>query len=241
MKHSIYLFVLIALLLSGCSMISNKKIRGNGILKEMKIDVSKFDDINVSAAIQVYVRQDSFYAVRVEAEENLMDFINIDATYRYELVLGAERGYNLQPTKPIKVFVSSPMVRLFEASGASSIVSETLLNADNFIHINCSGASTIMLELEAEKIDVDLSGASTVKLKGNTSELLINGSGASTVNSYELLANSVDIDLAGASKGYVYAGSLLKAEVSGASAINYKGSAAVTKNVSGASSVEKVQ
>jgi Putative auto-transporter adhesin, head GIN domain len=239
MKRVLTMVIALAVIFSGCFW-ADERLKGNGNIKTKRVDVSKFDHINVSDAIQVYVKQDSFYSAVIQADENLLEYIDIDATYRYHLNIDEASGYNLKPSKPIKVYVTSPMVRIFDASGASGIFSENLLDADDALFLTASGASNISLNVKAAAINADASGASTIIVKGNTKGIEIKASGASGIKCFDLTAENVIADAAGASNIDVMCNSSLKAEASGASTISYKGGATVTQNTSGASSLKKV-
>lgn len=239
MKKILFAVIVLSFLSSGCFW-GDKKVRGNGIIKTRKVDISKFSKINVSDAVQVYLTQEPIYSAVIETDENLLDLIEVDATYRSDLNIKVANGYNLKPSRTIKVYVSSPMVRIFDASGASSIYAENLLDADNSIYITASGASNVSLNLKTETIDADASGASNITVKGDTKSMEAKASGSSTVKCFNLNAESITANAAGASKVEVNCNVLLNADASGASSISFKGNASLTQNTSGAGTITKV-
>jgi hypothetical protein len=192
----------------------------------------------VSGNTDVYVKQDSVFSVRVEAEENLLEYIIIE-TDGNTLHIHQKEGTSLNPTKSIKVYVSGPMFKHFEASGACDIYSENKLSSNESIGINLSGSCDVKLELKAPEVKAGLSGAGTVTLKGETKDLEIDGSGSTDIKCFEMLTENTHIVLSGAGDAEVYASVKLDVHVSGAADVKYKGNAAVNQDVSGAGSVKK--
>ncbi|HET9824793.1 MAG TPA: head GIN domain-containing protein, partial [Chitinophagaceae bacterium] len=186
----------------------------------------------------VYVRQDSSSSIRVEADDNLQQYIEtrIDGE---TLRIRSEEGYNLRPSRQIKVYVSAAAFKRFGASGACSLFSEGRITSPNEIAYDLSGSCDVTMEVNAPKISTDISGACTVKLKGQTKDFYIRGSGSTDIRSFELLAENVDLDISGAGDADVYASVKLSGTISGAANVNYKGAAQTDIHTSGASSVKK--
>ena len=238
MKKIIPFLLGILLLASGCRQISGIRERGSGNIKAETRNASGFTNIDVSGAIDVYIKQDSTTSVKVETDDNLLQYVEVE-TSGSTLEIYTERGVWLRPSNKIKVYVSTPSFKEFTVSGASSISSENLITSTEALHVGLSGASDGKFEFDAPKITVDLSGASEVSIRGKTKDFEAGGSGASHIRCYELLAENTNVDLSGASEAEVYASIRLKGEASGASSVDYKGSASANVEKSGASSVKK--
>jgi Putative auto-transporter adhesin, head GIN domain len=231
-------FLLVAVLAASCHNVFGDKIKGNGNIKTESRTAGIFSSVDVSGSLDVYVTQDSACSVKVEADENLMEYIII-RTEGDVLVVEPRDGYNLSGR--IKIYVSSPVFKRFEVSGASLIASNNILTSSEVIAIQLSGASDAKLEVKAPSVSIDVSGASTALVKGQTKDLFIEGSGASNAKCFELLSENAEVDISGASNADVFASVKLNAEASGASDVRYKGNAAVTSNTSGAGNVKKVE
>jgi hypothetical protein len=227
------------LLFSSCRQIFAKRIRGNGNITTQTRSGAGFNSIDVSGSIDVYVRQDSSSSIKVETDDNLQQYVE---TFRDGDVLRikAEEGYNLKPSREIKVYVSSSMFKRFEASGGCDIFSEAKINNPSDVDVHLSGACDITLELSAPRITADVSGACSVKLKGETKEFKVEGSGSTDIKCFELVADNVDLDISGAGDAEVYANVKLTGDISGAASVNYKGAAQTDIHTSGATSVKKV-
>jgi len=240
MKRIFFLAVFSVLFFSSCREVFGKRIRGNGAVKIENRSAGQFDGVHVSGSIDVYVRQDSVASIKVEADENLQEYVIIDNDGGM-LEIYQKRGINLKPSRSIKVFVSSPAFTHFKASGACDIFSENKINSAEEISIDLSGASDIKMDVKAPKIEANVSGAGTISLKGETRDFVADGSGSTDIKCFDLLAENVDVEISGAGDAEVFASVKLDVRVTGAADVKYKGNATVNQKVSGAGSVKKVQ
>ena len=228
------------LALTSCRFVTGERVNGNGVIKSETRSVGTFSSIDVSGNIDVYVKQDSVVSVRIEADENLLGYVHINADGG-TLEIQEEKGFNLESAKGIKVYVSGPSFKRFEASGACDIYSENKISSSNEISMSATGASSIIMELNAPKLEAEFTGASHVTLKGETKIFSADGSGASGIKCFELMTEETDVEVSGASHAEVFASVKLDAHASGASSVQYKGNATVTQETNGASSVKKVE
>ncbi|MGZ5273810.1 MAG: head GIN domain-containing protein [Kaistella sp.] len=237
----IFLFSFFTLLIfSSCRFMGWKGINGSGNIVTQSRETEKFNSIDVSGAIDIYVKQDSVQqSIKVETDDNLQEYIDIHEDNGV-LYISQRDNYSLDPSKKIKVYVSAPYFRRFDISGASNIYSENKLVSSETLDIEMSGASEVKLDVKAPRINADITGASSVKISGETKDFNVEGSGASDIKSFDLMTENTTIDISGACSAEVFASVKLDVQASGASGIKYKGNAAVNQDVSGASSVKKV-
>jgi len=236
---NVFLFSLVIIVFaSGCREMTGRRVRGSGEIKTEARTVSTFNSIDVSGAIDVYVKQDSVSSVKVVADDNILEYIEVH-TEGSSLEIYTEGNVRLRPSEKIKVYVSNPQYKEFQVSGASSIRGENQVTSTGSVHIGISGAGEGKLEIDAPKVSIDLSGASSVSVRGRTKDFEAGASGASKIRCFDLLTENTNVDVSGASHAEVYASVSLAGEASGASSVDHKGSATVNVNRSGASSVNK--
>ena len=88
--------------------------------------------------------------------------------------------------------------------------------------------------------NVEVSGASKVVIGlFNNQQLLANVSGASSLDAFDVNAQSVDIEVSGASTAKVNVQRTLTAKVSGASQLIYRGSPTLKTDLSGSSTIKQ--
>jgi hypothetical protein len=234
------LFIVLAstFIFSSCRFIGGERVYGNGHITSRQENVGSFNSVDVGGAIEVHVKQDASQSVKIETDENLVEYIEV-YTEGSTLKIHPRNGFNLDPSREIIVYVSAPAFKGIGVSGASKIIGDNAISGNDGLSLDASGASKIMLELSGGNVGGDVSGASSINLKGQVAKVDFQASGASHINAYDLVADEAIADVSGASSMEITANRNLKAEASGASHVRYKGTASVNSNTSGASSVNK--
>ena len=227
------------LLFTSCREIFAKRIRGNGNVTTQVRTAGQFNSIDVSGDIDVYARQDSSPSIKVEADENLQQYVETIDDGEV-LRIRTQQGFNINPSKQIKVYVSAAMFKRFEASGACNLFSEgKIMNSTN-IDLGLSGSCDVTMDLSAQKISAHVSGACSVNLKGQVRDFDVDASGSTDIKCLELVADNVSLDISGAGDAEVYASTKLSGSISGAASVKYKGAAQTDIHTSGATSVKKI-
>jgi hypothetical protein len=234
----LFIAIISAFVFSSCHYIMGERIYGNGHITSRTENVGSFTGVDVGGAIEVHVKQDAAQSVKIETDENLIQYIEV-YTQGSTLVLHPRNGFNLDPSRQLIVYVSAPTYKSIEVSGASKIIGDNAISGNEGLKLGASGASKMMIELSGGNVGGDVSGASEINLKGQAAKFDFQASGASHVNAYDLVADDAVVDVSGASGIQITANKNLKAEASGASHVRYKGNASVNSNTSGASSVSK--
>jgi hypothetical protein len=233
----ILIAIVSTVIFSSCHYFMGERIYGDGHIITKDASVGSFNSVDVSGALEVHITQGTSNSVKIEADQNLLDLIEV-FTDGNTLVARTRNGYNLQPSRRIVVYVAAPEFKGIDVSGASKIIADNTISGTD-MHIGASGASHISMEVSGSKISSDLSGASSLSLKGQATDFDLEASGASHSNCYDLVAENAFIDLSGASSAEITANKSLRAEASGASHVRYKGNASVNSNTSGAGSVKR--
>ena len=218
--------------------INEERIRGNGNVKTESRDAAAFTDIGTSGVYKVVITQGSTHSVRVEAEENLLPYIITDISGG-ELRIHSRKGYNINPTKDIKVYVTLQKVDKLSASGAGGFTSTNVLNSER-IQLKFSGAADANLDIKTQSLEVGLSGASNVKLKGSSESAEYGISGAADIQALDLSTNEVKIGISGTGKANVFVQKKLDVSISGMGTVKYKGDPGVIKAISGMGRISKI-
>jgi hypothetical protein len=223
-------------LFASCTMIGGTQGDGN-VLKETR-KVSSFDGIDVSGAFDIILKQGTTEEVIVEADANLLPVI------RTEVVGGTLR---IETTKPIhhvtvmKVYITVKDLKLIDVSGAVDINTEGRITVPE-LSIDASGASDSKMEIAVQKLKLDCSGASKMKFSGSAKDVNMDLSGASDIFAYDMLTENFDFEISGTGNAQINVSKKIRAEISGAGSVKYKGSPSdIDQSVSGAGSIKKVQ
>lgn len=240
MKKIIIIALLTAGLLQSCNYITGERIKGNGTIKTENRQAAGFSSVSVSGNIDLYVRQDSSYQVRIETDENLQEYI--ETTTDGDLLdIRVKRGFNLSGTKTIKAYVSSPVYAQLKASGSCDIMGESSISSAHKLVIDLSGSSDVTLDVNTPAVETSLSGAGSIALSGVTKNFTVSGSGSTAIKCMELKSENVEVSISGSGSASVFASVKLDVRVSGSGSVKYKGNAAVSQRISGSGSVQKVE
>ena len=223
-------------LFAGCNVIGGVHGDGN-VLKETR-KVTTFDGIEVSGAFEIILKQGATEEVTVEADANLLPLIHTD-------VVGST--LKIETRKPInhvtvmKVYITVKDLKQIDVSGAVDVKTDGRITVSE-LSFESSGASESKMELAVQKLKLDCSGASKLRFSGSATEVSMDLSGASDIFAYDLLAENYDLDISGAGNAQINVSKKIRAEISGAGSVKYKGSPSdVDQSVSGAGSIKKVE
>lgn len=190
------------------------RVKGSGNIVTDRREVAKFSSIEVSGAFIVEAVAQKESSVEVEGDDNLLQYIRTEVRDG-RLEVSSEKSFSTGGR--IKIRISAP----------------------NIENVDLSGASTLTLaDVKNESLRLESSGASKIRISGETGKFDVEMRGASKLDASDLKATDVSVDSSGASTANVFVSGELRADLSGASRVNYSGSPKnVVKEVSGASSV----
>ncbi|UCG54849.1 MAG: DUF2807 domain-containing protein [Dehalococcoidia bacterium] len=233
-------------------------IRGSGDLETGYFDYSDFTSIEVGNAFEVQVVQSDSFNIAITMDDNLFDYLNISMSGEtLEIRLESSYSYfsytnRVEITMPeLRKLVfsgaTSGMVNGFdcaqpldiELSGAGSLEMSDMVAVD--VDFEISGASSLNGSIMVKGgIRFNISGASSVILSGSADDLAADVSGASGLDLEDFPVGDVDVTFSGASNGTVNLEGTLKADLSGASHLQYIGEPIFGDlETSGASSISR--
>ena len=205
-------------------------------------NVSGFNAIKVSNAIDLFISQSNEEAVAVSAINN---------EYRDKIKTAVENGvlkiwfddeiklWRNTGNKKLRAYVSFKTLEKITASGACDVFISGVLKLDN-LDLRLSGASDFKGEVQLNSLNASISGASDIKIEGTVVNLNVDASGACGFKGYDLKTETCKAEASGASDVQITVNKELKAKASGASSVYYKGNGVITDlKTGGASSVSK--
>ncbi|MDZ4809475.1 MAG: DUF2807 domain-containing protein, partial [Bacteroidota bacterium] len=94
MKRLLLIALFFVSIFTSCHRIMKDKVRGNGTIKTENRTAGTFTRVDVSGNIDLYVKQDSARSIKIEADENLMQYIEVKMEGE-KLMIQPKEGYNL--------------------------------------------------------------------------------------------------------------------------------------------------
>lgn len=205
-------------------------------------ELPPFHGIEVSGGMTLYLTQGPEQGVAVSAgdEKNVS---KIKAEVKNGILKitpesGVWNGWNWS-NRSLKAYVTVNKVESIECNGASAVRVSGELQV-KALTMELSGASSFKGTIKGDELKIEVTGASSATLDGNVQSFSAEASGASSIKGYELITATCAAQASGASAISITATKEINLEASGASAIRYKGDAAIKRaEASGASSVKK--
>jgi hypothetical protein len=203
--------------------------------------VSDFTEVEAGGAFEIFIRQASTSGVIVEADAEIIDQIVTEVVGSRLKIYFKNRPSNwMRDIDELKIYISVKDLKHLDLSGAVELVSENRISGMD-LKLEASGASEVKLELAMQSLNLDLSGASELNLTGSAGTVRLDGSGASDIQAYDLAITDLTVYGSGAIEASVTVSGYLKANVSGACTIRYKGNPKVDIHSSGASSIKRAE
>jgi hypothetical protein len=187
---------LVAFLLAGCSF---QIVSGSGKVVTVDRPVEAFSRITLAGIGDVIVTQGPATPVRIEAEDNLIEYFDT-SVQGDTLTIGIKdqyMGITLQPTRPIKFYVSTPDIEALTLAGSGSISAPAVTSTDFKVALLGSGNISIDA-IDAASLDVRLAGSGDIDLGTVTVPTVTqNISGSGNIHLATLTATKVSSTIAG--------------------------------------------
>jgi hypothetical protein len=239
MRIFIVSLLLVLVLFSSCRFMGGKQVRGNGQITTRETNISGFNSLDVSGALEVHLRQDAGNSARIETDANLMEYLDVYKDGN-TLVVKTKDGYNLRPSRKVILYASAPGFRDIKVSGACDIIGDNQLTGSGPLSMSVSGSGDINMQVSVPDVETEVSGSGSINLKGQATNFAASISGSGEIHCLDLVTENTTLDLSGASDAEVTANKKLDINASGASDVRYRGNAVVNQNTSGAGSVRRL-
>ena len=206
--------IAIPLLLGGFFPFS--RVAGSGNLRTQEEALSDFAIVDVGSGFKVTITQASSYSIRITADDNLFDYIQVTKAGD-TLSIRLEPGVSYQ-TSTLKAEIAMPDLEELQFSGG----------------VNGSAEGFVM----SHDFRAELSGGSILRIDGEANNLIVTCSGGSRLELTEFAVNNASVNFSGGSQGTINLDGTLDADLSGGSKLFYIGNPTLGDiNTSGGSSM----
>ncbi len=229
----------IAAFILGFSMLASCMYKkGSGVIITQTKNFSAFTELNVGGEFEVEVQNGATQKVVIEADDNLMKYINVDVVNNELKIRLDEMSVS---DAHLKVFVTAPSINVIKSSAAANITVKDGLRSSGTIVLKASSGSDIKTSLDAPAVKTDASSGGKMTLSGRTKEFHAESSSGSSIVASELLSENSYVHASSGGNAEVYASVSLDARASSGGNIKYRGGAAnIKKAASSGGAVEKV-
>lgn len=238
MKTFIGILTLLVISTNLNAQVFTKNIKGNGRITTENRSLSNYDKISVAGAFDVNLVKGKEGAISIEAEENLMEYIETEVENGH-LKIHPKKGYQLRSTKTIVITVPFKTLEAVSLAGSGNVSSKDVLNSTD-LDLSLAGSGELDLAVSTKKLTSKIAGSGNIKLSGNTDEFNCEIAGSGNIEAYDLKATVSHINIAGSGNVKVHAVSEIHAKIVGSGDVIYTGNPTVEKLKSvGSGSIKK--
>lgn len=223
---------------TGCK--TEKRIKGNGNLSAETRNVSNTERIESMGSFSVEIIQGNNSSVRIEGESNLLPYIETN-NHEGALRIRVRKGYNINPTRSMKIYITTPQLESVTLAGSGDVTGRGKFTGASKLDANIAGSGAISLEVNTPEINTTIAGSGDINLTGETRDLEISIAGSGNYNGQAMMAENVNIDIAGSGDVKVFADKKLDIDIAGIGNVFYKGNAIVTQSIAGSGKIKKIE
>lgn len=213
-------------------------VRGSGDVVETSRDVSGFSRLVFAGQGNVFIEQGFDEGLRIEAEDNLIDYFEIDVRGD-TLTIGVQERVTLRPSEPINFYLEVKELDRITLSGSGTVQTKEF-DVEN-LELRLSGSGDIDVGfLDAISLDVTLSGSGNIDLAGFLENQDVTISGSGDYNSEDLESSITEVLISGSGSVKVRVEDQLDVLISGSGNVTYYGSPTIDQTITGSGSIRKL-
>ena len=209
---------------------------GSGKMVQRTMSVESFDKVDVSNGINLILRYGTTDKLQIEADDNIMDDVEIDVSGGTLHISLNGNGYS---DTHVTVTAYTTSLSSIDASSAADVEVEELIKKVDRMKITASSAANVNAIIDADDVQLEASSSAHITVTGKCRNLDAEASSASEIDAYELLSENAKADGSSAANIKLHASVSLDADATSACNIHYKGSPTVKSETSSAGSVSK--
>ncbi|MEM7326500.1 MAG: DUF2807 domain-containing protein [Actinomycetota bacterium] len=211
-------------------------VDGSGDAETVTYDFDSFDRVEIGSAFESTITiQSGDPSVEVTMDDNLFEDLDIEVSDGW-LRIRMDDGTYDHKVDP-EVVITMPSLVELDVGGATE--TEVIGLSEPSFEVDSSGAADLKLFGAMGSLRIDASGASNIEGDGSATDITLDTSGAAGVDLDDVSAETVQVDMSGASNAELGEVSEVSGDLSGASSLEVPDGTTVSVSTSGAASVER--
>jgi uncharacterized protein YggL (DUF469 family) len=193
-------------------------ITGQGEIVKKKLNVDNFHSLGLGINATVYLTQGSSHSVEIEAQQNIIDNLELEVENGSWNIKGKKR---IKDYKSVVIHITMPTVKALSIGGSGKI-----LGKSDFKNL--------------EELKVSIGGSGEVSLAGSATTTSISIAGSGKVDVRQLGSASSKVSIAGSGDAFVDVKDKLTVSIAGSGSVFYNGKPSVKTSVAGSGKVESL-
>jgi len=227
-------------ILASCINPLKETIKGDGSITTSNRNLSSFKNVRCSGSYDVQISQGSPSSIKIEADDNLQNYILTDINGD-ELNVHTKDDVNIKPTQKIKLIIVTDKLEGFRLSGSGTVNGTNKFTGGDHLDLDISGSGNMHFDVNTPSVSASISGTGDINVSGETRDSRIDISGSGNFHAEDLKSENTKVKIAGSGDAYLFADSTLDINIAGVGNVNYKGNASVSQNVAGSGKIKKIE
>ena len=204
-----------------------KKIEPSGNIITKEVNVTSFDQLDVSGVFSLMLVQGNKEEVKIEADDNLQPLFEVK-NEGTKLTISMKKDVNIQGKIKMKVYVTFKKLKSMDLKTVGNVISEANMSFDD-LDINNKSVGNVDLKLTTQKLNIENKSVGNVKLNGKADNVTIKNKGVGSLQAAGFIVQTMDIDNSGVGSAEVNAEKALKVKDSFLGKVSNKGSATIKR------------
>lgn len=214
----------------------NKRIRGNGNMKEITRNVSDYDGVSVGGSFDVKLVSGKEGKITISAEENLIPYL-ITEVDGDKLKIKWKKGISINSHKKILVTVPIKKISKVSLAGSGDVYTDNcVINTEN-LKVSLAGSGDIKVAVKTENISSSIAGSGDISLNGSTNSFKASIAGSGDIHAFDLKAKTADLRISGSGGIRTSTSDVLQVRIAGSGDVFYKGNPKEDVRISGSGSL----
>lgn len=242
--RSLWIFVVAALLFSGCGFVNlivdsnTNTVRGSGKMATETRTVSNFNQVSLQGSGDLTIRSGEQESLTIEAEDNILPLITSEVKGS-RLELGFKPNTSLNHSRPIHFTLVVKNLTGVSLEGSGNITNSSLTT--DHLDLSILGSGNMRFEnLKAQALKLDLVGSGTVDASGEVQSQAVSIPGSGSFRANDLKSQTAHVSILGSGEADVWAEKSLDIEISGSGSVKYYGSPKITQKITGSGNIRSL-
>jgi len=213
-------------------------LRGNGVPGEEIRTITGFTGVVSEGEFDVFIVPDSNFSVKLEADENLIQYIST-RTSGNTLIIDQGTRKCLRSDNPIRISVYMPDVEYLNLTGSGMIMGDNIEGEK--LRVELTGSGLIDLRgLNLGLLDGLITGSGEMIFWGKTTDADLDITGSGMIKAFHLESVNCIANISGSGNMEINVEKQLNAFISGSGSIYYQGIPNVSTTITGSGAVISV-
>jgi hypothetical protein len=180
-------------------------IEGNNeSAEEIRPFSTNFLEIVSSGSFNVYYAHGDSSSIRIEAESNLIPYIETYLNNR-RLEISFARHFNIRANQDIDIYVTSPSISKIQLSGSGKIEADSV--SGNRLEIDVSGSGNIKSNFYGDYFKSTISGSGDMNIVADCDTIKTEVSGSGNINLEAYYCKIANVSISGSGEAELYGSS----------------------------------